>query len=229
MKGNIRIVFFLCIGLLICVLIGQGGWLYKTRKMEINRFRQEAGDRLGDSFKEFLDEEWMTRKVPFSYGLKEDKKTFVYGDSCRVREITLSFVDQFREMGRAVFYDYLYEQHNFDVFQLDSLYRKNLEKTGMNGLSGILLRDSVGQVLEVTGVCEGEIRTVSVEAGYRCRHRIEAVFQLPLIFRSMIWHLVGGGDVFLCFYRVFGMVMESDSSDMAKRKCADHGDSPFGT
>ena len=70
MKGNIRIVFFLCIGLLICVLIGQGGWLYKTRKMEINRFRQEAGDRLGDSFKEFLDEEWMTRKVPFSYGLK---------------------------------------------------------------------------------------------------------------------------------------------------------------
>lgn len=103
MKGNIRIVFFLCIGLLICVLIGQGGWLYKTRKMEINRFRQEAGDRLGDSFKEFLDEEWMTRKVPFSYGLKEDKKTFVYGDSCRVREITLSFVDQFREMGRAVF------------------------------------------------------------------------------------------------------------------------------
>ena len=91
MKGNIRIVFFLCIGLLICVLIGQGGWLYKTRKMEINRFRQEAGDRLGDSFKEFLDEEWMTRKVPFSYGLKEDKKTFVYGDSCRVREITLSF------------------------------------------------------------------------------------------------------------------------------------------
>lgn len=145
MKGNIRIVFFLCIGLLICVLIGQGGWLYKTRKMEINRFRQEAGDRLGDSFKEFLDEEWMTRKVPFSYGLKEDKKTFVYGDSCRVREITLSFVDQFREMGRAVFYDYLYEQHNFDVFQLDSLYRKNLEKTGMNGLSGILLRDSVGE------------------------------------------------------------------------------------
>ena len=92
MKGNIRIVFFLCIGLLICVLIGQGGWLYKTRKMEINRFRQEAGDRLGDSFKEFLDEEWMTRKVPFSYGLKEDKKTFVYGDSCRVREITLSLI-----------------------------------------------------------------------------------------------------------------------------------------
>lgn len=131
--------------------------------------------------------------MPFSYGLKEDKKTFVYGDSCRVREITLSFVDQFREMGRAVFYDYLYEQHNFDVFQLDSLYRKNLEKTGMNGLSGILLRDSAGRVLEVTGVCEGEIRTVSVEAGYRCRHRIEAVFQLPLIFRSMIWHLVGRG------------------------------------
>ena len=79
MKGNIRIVFFLCIGLLICVLIGQGGWLYKTRKMEINRFRQEAGDRLGDSFKEFLDEEWMTRKVPFSYGLKEDKKICLWG------------------------------------------------------------------------------------------------------------------------------------------------------
>lgn len=69
----------------------------------------------------------------------------------------------------------------------------------MNGLSGILLRDSVGQVLEVTGVCEGEIRTVSVEAGYRCRHRIEAVFQLPLIFRSMIWHLVGEGMFFFAF------------------------------
>ena len=50
-----------------------------------------------------------------------------------------------------------------------NLVRKNLEKTGMNGLSGILLRDSVGQVLEVTGVCEGEIRTVSVEAGYQSR------------------------------------------------------------
>lgn len=78
-------------------------------------------------------------------------------------------------------------------FNWHSLYRKNLEKTGMNGLSGILLRDSVGQVLEVTGVCEGEIRTVSVEAGYRCRHRIEAVFQLPLIFRSMIWLWWGRG------------------------------------
>lgn len=199
MRGNIRIVFFLCIGLLICVLIGQGGWLYKTRKMEINRFRQEAGDRLVDSFKEFLDKEWVTRKVPFSYGLKEDKKTFVYGDSCRVREITLSFVDQFEKLGRAVFYDYLYEQHNFDVFQLDSLYRKNLEKTGMNGLSGILLRDSAGRVLEVTGVCEGEIRTVSVEAGYRCRHRIEAVFQLPLIFRSMVLHLVWEGVFLFAF------------------------------
>ena len=199
MRGNIRIVFFLCIGLLICVLIGQGGWLYKTRKMEINRFRQEAGDRLVDSFKEFLDKEWVTRKVPFSYGLKEDKKTFVYGDSCRVREITLSFVDQFEKLGRVVFYDYLYEQHNFDVFQLDSLYRKNLEKTGMNGLSGILLRDSAGRVLEVTGVCEGEIRTVSVEAGYRCRHRIEAVFQLPLIFCSMVLHLVWEGVFLFAF------------------------------
>ncbi len=69
----------------------------------------------------------------------------------------------------------------------------------MNGLSGILLRDSAGRVLEVTGVCEGEIRTVSVEAGYRCRHRIEAVFQLPLIFRSMIWHLVGEGMFFFAF------------------------------
>ena len=128
MKGNIRIVFFLCIGLLICVLIGQGGWLYKTRKMEINRFRQEAGDRLGDSFKEFLDEEWMTRKVPFSYGLKEDKKTFVYGDSCRVREITLSFVDQFREMGRAVFYDIYYMSNIILMFFNWTLYIERIWK-----------------------------------------------------------------------------------------------------
>ena len=63
MRGNIRIVFFLCIGLLICVLIGQGGWLYKTRKMEINRFRQEAVTDWWIRLKEFLDKEWVTRKV----------------------------------------------------------------------------------------------------------------------------------------------------------------------
>ena len=128
MKGNIRIVFFLCIGLLICVLIGQGGWLYKTRKMEINRFRQEAGDRLGDSFKEFLDEEWMTRKVPFSYGLKEDKKTFVYGDSCRVREITLSFVDQFREKWAELFFTIIYMSNIILMFFNWTLYIERIWK-----------------------------------------------------------------------------------------------------
>ena len=50
------------------------------------------------------------------------------GIAVGLEKLLLSFVDQFQEMGRAVFYDYLYEQHNFDVFQLDSLYRKNLEK-----------------------------------------------------------------------------------------------------
>ena len=127
MKGNIRIVFFLCIGLLICVLIGQGGWLYKTRKMEINRFRQEAGDRLGDSFKEFLDEEWMTRKVPFSYGLKEDKKTFVMGIAVGLEKLLYLLLISFGKWAE-LFFTIIYMSNIILMFFNWTLYIERIWK-----------------------------------------------------------------------------------------------------
>ena len=127
MKGNIRIVFFLCIGLLICVLIGQGGWLYKTRKMEINRFRQEAGDRLGDSFKEFLDEEWMTRKVPFSYGLKEDKRHLFMGIAVGLEKLLYLLLISFGKWAE-LFFTIIYMSNIILMFFNWTLYIERIWK-----------------------------------------------------------------------------------------------------
>ena len=112
MKRKMRIIVLLSILLFICGLIGQVNWLYKVRELEINRFRQAASSILIDSFDEYLNKESLDRKERFSYGVKEDGKTFIYGNDSIIEEMILPSVERYQEVGNAVFYDYLYKNRS---------------------------------------------------------------------------------------------------------------------
>ena len=199
MKRKMRIIVLLSILLFICGLIGQVNWLYKVRELEINRFRQAASSILIDSFDEYLNKESLDRKERFSYGVKEDGKTFIYGNDSIIEEMILPSVERYQEVGNAVFYDYLYKNRRLNVFKLDSLYRENLRNEGIDELFCITLCDSAGQNLISAGIGGGEILTQPVYAGYEVRHQIIAAFRIPFIFRSMIQHLVWEGIFLFAF------------------------------
>lgn len=40
MKNSMRIMGRLSVGLLVCVLLGQGMWLFRVREMKVDEFRQ---------------------------------------------------------------------------------------------------------------------------------------------------------------------------------------------
>ena len=42
MKSRIRIMGRLSVVLLICVLLGQGAWMYRVREMKVDEFRKTA-------------------------------------------------------------------------------------------------------------------------------------------------------------------------------------------
>ena len=55
MKSRIRIMGCLSVVLLICVLLGQGAWMYRVREMKVDEFRKTADYVLRDIIQIFLD------------------------------------------------------------------------------------------------------------------------------------------------------------------------------
>ena len=55
MKSRIRIMGRLSVVLLICVLLGQGAWMYRVREMKVDEFRKTADYVLQDIIQIFLD------------------------------------------------------------------------------------------------------------------------------------------------------------------------------
>ena len=53
MKSRIRIMGRLSVVLLICVLLGQGAWMYRVREMKVDEFRQTADYVLSDHCSKF--------------------------------------------------------------------------------------------------------------------------------------------------------------------------------
>lgn len=193
MKRKMRIIGWLSMVLLVCVLVGQGIWLYKVHELEMKRFEQEVSSLLRVSFDEYMNNTFMVSENRFSYAINEDQKTFIYGGGDTVKEMVLFSIEQYHEMGKAVFYDYLFDKQRFNVLGFDSLYRHNLKNAGIDKSPVIIVRDSVGQILMSSAIMDnlaGEIRTLPIDVGYTYRHRIEAVFDLPFIFHAMILHLL---------------------------------------
>ena len=50
-----RIMGRLSVGLLVCVLLGQGMWLFRVREMKVDEFRQTVDRVLSTTVQKFID------------------------------------------------------------------------------------------------------------------------------------------------------------------------------
>ena len=55
MKNKMQILGRISLGLLICIILGQGIWLYRVREMENHGFEQTVGRGLNDILWDFPD------------------------------------------------------------------------------------------------------------------------------------------------------------------------------
>ena len=55
MKNSMRIMGRLSVGLLVCVLLGQGMGLFRVREMKVDEFRQTVDRVLSTTVQKFID------------------------------------------------------------------------------------------------------------------------------------------------------------------------------
>lgn len=80
MKSRIRIMGRLSVVLLICVLLGQGAWMYRVREMKVDEFRKTADYVLQDIIQIFLDNQapFAIKKLKLGYSCKHSNKCTFY-------------------------------------------------------------------------------------------------------------------------------------------------------
>ena len=61
MKNSMRIMGRLSVGLLVCVLLGQGMWLFRVREMKVDEFRQTVDRVLSTTVQKFIDSKIYTQ------------------------------------------------------------------------------------------------------------------------------------------------------------------------
>lgn len=197
MKGGLKVVGVLSVALLICVMIGQGIWLNQIREVKLGEFREVVTFVLSKTMDGLLSEESVDKKYGFCCGLEEHGTVFAWGQR---RTVNISSPKMFREMLQLVFYDHLYQNHFLSLDKINIQYQKALQEKGIYESPVLMLwDDSTRETLMVTDTLQsfqGQLFTLPINVGYECKHQLVAAFREPLIFRSMIWHLVWEG-VFL--------------------------------
>lgn len=191
MKNGIRIIGFLSVILLICVLVGQGIWLTKTRELRSNGYHEMVTFILSKTIDEYLGAEFVNPEYDFSCGLKSDRKTFTWGNQDKT--IELPSLQKFDAMMRLVFYDHLCQNHFQFLEKIDSVYREKLLDVGVQEQPVLMVWDSAGRILMTTdSLCsfKGMIFSKPLNIGYEYKHQIVAAFPEPPIFQSMGWHLI---------------------------------------
>lgn len=218
MKGGFKIVGILSVTLLMCVLIGQGSWLIKIREVKRQEFRHLISFNLTAVVDGFLSAEYFDPLYNFSSGLAADGKTFIWGK--KNDSIKISSYRDYDTMSKQVFYDHLYRNHYLNLHLIDSLYRQRLVEKGIGESPVLMIQDRATRQILVTSDSLNTVRnklfTYPINIGYECKHQLLAAFPEPLIFRSMIWHLLWEG-VFLsgfvlgllCLWRMMSLTWHS--------------------
>lgn len=110
--------------LLICVLLGQGIWLYHVREIKLREFRESANEVLLNTTYKYLYDEGLNyaKNYRLTYGLTKDHHFFYWYYDNRKNMISIKSPDMVAELGKLVIYDCLSEHGLFDVFRLNELY-----------------------------------------------------------------------------------------------------------
>lgn len=175
--------------LLICVLLGQGIWLYHVREIKLREFRESANEvLLNTTYKYLYDEGLNYAKNYRLYGLTKDHHFFYWYYDNRKNMISIKSPDMVAELGKLVIYDCLSEHGLFDVFRLNELYINYLKEKGIIENPTLKVLNIEGKELLSTenfGKSSNSIMTLPIELGYENKHQLLATFELPFIFRAL--------------------------------------------
>ena len=176
--------------LLICVLLGQGIWLYHVREIKLREFRESANEVLLNTTYKYLYDEGLNyaKNYRLTYGLTKDHHFFYWYYDNRKNMISIKSPDMVAELGKLVIYDCLSEHGLFDVFRLNELYINYLKEKGIIENPTLKVLNIEGKELLSTenfGKSSNSIMTLPIELGYENEHQLLATFELPFVFRAL--------------------------------------------
>ncbi|OKZ42837.1 MAG: hypothetical protein BHV82_01995 [Odoribacter sp. 43_10] len=176
--------------LLICVLLGQGIWLYHVREIKLREFRESANEVLLNTTYKYLYDEGLNyaKNYRLTYGLTKDHHFLYWYYDNRKNMISIKSPDMVAELGKLVIYDCLSEHGLFDVFRLNELYINYLKEKGIIENPTLKVLNIEGKELLSTenfGKSSNSIMTLPIELGYENKHQLLATFELPFVFRAL--------------------------------------------
>ena len=189
MKSRIRIMGRLSVVLLICVLLGQGAWMYRVREMKVDEFRKTADYVLQDIIQIFLDNQapFAIKKLKLGYSLaNEDEFCWKYNNT--EKRLKINSMEKYISLGRQVVYDCLFENKCLDIQKIAVLYHKALQEKGISESPYLIIKGLDGNKLLLSdklNVEPNNITTSPLNLGYDYKHQITASFKLPFVFRAL--------------------------------------------
>ena len=179
----------LSVVLLICVLLGQGMWLYHVREIKMEEFRESANDALLNTTYKYLFDEGLNfgKNYRLTYSLIKNDSFYWYYDN-KEGIIPIKSPDMVDKLGKLITYDCLCEHGLFDVLRLNKLYIDYLKEKGITENPILKVLNIEGEELQSTGNLKkncNSIMTLPIELGYENKHQLLATFELPFIFRAL--------------------------------------------
>lgn len=179
----------LSVVLLICVLLGQGMWLYHVREIKLREFCESANYVLLNTTYRYLYDEGLNfaKNNELTYGLAKDDHFYWHYDN-KEGYIPIKSPDMVDKLEKLITYDCLCEHGLFDVFELNELYIDYLKEKGITENPILKVLNVEGEELGSTGNLRNDcssIITVPINLGYEYKHQLLATFELPFIFRAL--------------------------------------------
>lgn len=189
MKNNMKTMRQLSIVLLICVLFGQGLWLFHVREIKIEEFRENANHVLLNTTDRYLYDEGINiaKSNRLTYSLTKDNRFYWHYDN-KNDTIPIQSSDMVDRLGKLITYDCLNEHGLFNIFKLNELYINCLKEKNIVESPVLKVLNDEGEELCVAGSLKKDchfIITIPIDLGYEYKHRLLAVFKLPFIFRAL--------------------------------------------
>lgn len=189
MKNNMKAMGQVSVVLLICVLLGQGMWLYHVREMKLREFCESANNVLLNTTYRYLYDEGLnfTKNNRITYSFTIDNRFYWCYDN-KEGYIPIKSPDMVDKLGKLITYDCLNEHGLFDIFELNELYIDYLKEKGITENPILKVLNVEGEELGSTGNLRNDcssIITVPINLGYEYKHQLLATFELPFIFRAL--------------------------------------------
>lgn len=189
MKNNMKAMGQVSVVLLICVLLGQGMWLYHVREMKLREFCESANNVLLNTTYRYLYDEGLNfaKNNRITYSFTIDNRFYWCYDN-KEGYIPIKSPDMVDKLRKLITYDCLNEHGLFDIFELNELYIDYLKEKGITENPILKVLNVEGEELGSTGNLRNDcssIITVPINLGYEYKHQLLATFELPFIFRAL--------------------------------------------